>query len=284
MFFREKKTSKHPVLQLVENHRDTKGKVRQRMVVSLGGCRVPDEYRKAVAIEVTHRMAGYQRLLPLEDPVVTHWTKLVLQRIEDAGELPGATFREVENSGSERVEAVYVDAVDHEEGVELGPCLVLLQAWKALGLDVLLAARKFSPAQIATAKVSVLNRLIEPCSENELANWVATTAIDDLLNVHTGAWGEDRFYRISDKLLAVRKGLETHLCEQERSLFNLDRTILLYDLTNSYFEGAAEGNGLARRSVNSKEKRTDCPLISVGVVLDAEGFVITHKVFAGNTS
>ncbi|NQT19612.1 MAG: IS1634 family transposase [Planctomycetes bacterium] len=284
MFFREKKTSKCPVLQLVETHRDAKGKVRQRMVVSLGGCRVPDEHRKAVAIEVTHRMAGYQRLFPLEDPEVTHWTKLVLQRIEEAGRLPGATFREVEHSGSERAEEVCVDAVEHEQGVELGPALVLFQAWKALGLDGFFAARKFSPNQIATAKVSVLNRLIEPCSENELVNWVATTALDELLNVQAGSWGEDRFYRISDKLLAVKEGLETHLREQERSLFNLDRTILLYDLTNSYFEGAAEGNELARRSANSKEKRTDCPLISVGVVLDAEGFVITHKVFTGNTS
>jgi hypothetical protein len=69
MFFREKKTSKHPVLQLVENQRNANGKVSQRIVVSLGGCCVPDEYRKAVAIEVTHRMAGYQRILPLEDPM-----------------------------------------------------------------------------------------------------------------------------------------------------------------------------------------------------------------------
>jgi transposase len=117
-----------------------------------------------------------------------------------------------------------------------------------------------------------------------LVNWAATTALDDLLNIRTGAWGEDRFYRISDKLLAARKGLEKHLRKKESSLFNLDRTILLYDLTNSYFEGEAAGNKLARRNVNSKEKRSDCPLISVGIVLDAEGFVITHKVFSGNKS
>jgi transposase len=64
----------------------------------------------------------------------------------------------------------------------------------------------------------------------------------------------------------------------------LERTIVLYDLTNSYFEGGASANPLARRSVNSKEKRSDCPLISVGLVLDAEGFVLTHKVFKGNVS
>lgn len=58
MFFREKKTSKQPTLQLVESYRTSKGKVRQRVVVSLADCRVPDGLRRLVAVEVTHRMAG----------------------------------------------------------------------------------------------------------------------------------------------------------------------------------------------------------------------------------
>jgi hypothetical protein len=109
MFFREKKTSKHPVLQLVENQRNANGKVSQRIVVSLGGCCVPDEYRKAVAIEVTHRMAGYQRILPLEDPIVADWTKLVMERIEEAGRLPEVDFCEIKRKGPEQVEAICID-------------------------------------------------------------------------------------------------------------------------------------------------------------------------------
>lgn len=283
MFFREKKTSKHPVLQLVETKRDTAGKVHQRVIISLGGCQVPDQYRKAVAIEVTQRMRGYKRLFAIDDPEVAKWTDLVLQRLEKAEKLPDVTIQEIPVEKGERIESVCVDDIEHENGTELGPVLVLLQAWKALGLDEFLAERKFSTNQIATAKVSILNRLLDPCSENDLVNWVTTTALDDLLNIQTGAWGEDRFYRISDKLLTVQKRLEEHLRERERSLFNLDRTILLYDLTNSYFEGAAENNNLAERTANSKEKRSDCPVISVGVVLDAKGFILTHKIFQGNT-
>lgn len=94
--------------------------------------------------------------------------------------------------------------------------------------------------------------------------------------------GEDRFYRISDKLLSCRDALEAHLRGREKELFNLSRTIVLYDLTNSYFEGQAAVNPKARRSANSKENRSDCPLLSVGLVLDGEGFVLTHKVFNGN--
>ena len=282
MFFREKKTKNGYLLQLVESKRDSAGKVRQHIIVSLGGCPVPDEYRKAVAIEVTHRMAGYQRLLPVDDPVVSDWTNLVLNRIEEAGKLPGVTFCETKSNSKQHLEEISIDTIEHEDGVELGPSLAILQAWKSLGLDDFLKKHKFTSNQISTAKVSILNRLIEPCSENELVNWVSTTALGDLLNVETGTWGEDRFYRISDRLLDVKKGLEKHLREKECSLFNLDRTILLYDLTNSYFEGASIDNNLAKRSANSKEKRSDCPVISVGIVLDAAGFVITHKVFPGN--
>lgn len=283
MFFREKKTSRTPTLQLVENHRNSKGKVSQRIVVSLAGCRVPDDLRRLVAVEVTHRMAGYQRLLD-DDPIVETWVNRVLERVEAAGKLPGASCREVRRDERRALESVYVEDIEHEQGVELGPYLVLLQAWKSLDLDCVLKKRKFSAGQIATAKASVMNRLVEPVSENELPDWVLTTALGDVLGVRPEGWAEDRFYRVSDRLLTGRRDLEAHLRDQERNLFNLDRTIVLYDLTNSYFEGSAAGNELARRSVASKEKRSDCPLISVGLVLDAEGFVLTHRVFAGNVS
>ena len=69
MFFREKKHKSARLLQLVENRRNAEGKVCQRVVVSLGGCPGPDECRKRVAAGITHRSAGYQRLLS-DEPVV----------------------------------------------------------------------------------------------------------------------------------------------------------------------------------------------------------------------
>lgn len=283
MFFREKKTRKTRVLQLVENSRNAEGKVRQRVVVSLGGCPVPDEHRKRVAAELSRRMAGYEQLLS-EEPIIEYWTGRVLERMEEAGSLPSASRREVPGSQAFTAAPIRINDIEHENGVRLGPALVLLRAWESLGLDPVLQAQGFSDEQLATAKALVFNRLIEPASENELPNWIATTALGDLLNFRTEGWAEDRFYRVGDKLLAGMPKLETHLRQKERDLFNLDRTILLYDLTNSYFEGSGAKNDLARRSVASKEKRSDCPLISVGIVLDAEGFIIRHKVFAGNIS
>jgi len=140
----------------------------------------------------------------------------------------------------------------------------------------------FKPRPIRSAQISIFNRLIDPGSENDLISWAGTTALNELLGERIYLGGKDRFYRVSDKLLGCQKALEAHLREQERELFNLNRTIVLYDLTNSYFEGQAAKNPKAKRSVNSKENRSDCPLLSVGLVLDGEGFVLTHKVFNGN--
>ena len=239
MFFREKKTSKEPILQLVESYRNAKGKVSQRVVVSLAGCWVPDGLRKLVAVELTHRARGYQRILE-EDPDVEFWVGKVLDRMEAEGKLSAPVCCEQTDRGSGMHEQVRIGDIEHEEGTLLGPCLVLQKAWGSLGMDEVLGDLGFSKPQIATAKVSVFNRLVEPVAENELPNWVATTALRELLGVRTEGWAEDRFYRISDKLLQGTQKIEEHLREKERDLFNLDRTILLYDLTNSYFEGSGK--------------------------------------------
>ena len=64
-------------------------------------------------------------------------------------------------------------------------------------------------------------------------------------------------------------------------LFGLDWTVTLYDLTNTYFEGEAPVNPKAKRG-HSKEKRRDCPLLTLGLVLDGSGFVRLSEVFDGN--
>ncbi|MFZ2135502.1 MAG: IS1634 family transposase, partial [Xanthobacteraceae bacterium] len=68
---------------------------------------------------------------------------------------------------------------------------------------------------------------------------------------------------------------------RERSLFNLDATIYLYDLTSTYFEGLAAKNGKAKRGY-SRDHRPDCKQVVVGLVVNRDGFPITHEIFAGN--
>ena len=66
-------------------------------------------------------------------------------------------------------------------------------------------------------------------------------------------------------------------------MFGLGQTITLYDLTNTYFEGVAAGVSKAKRG-HSKECRSDCPLVTLAMALDASGFVRRVQFFAGNAS
>jgi len=47
--------------------------------------------------------------------------------------------------------------------------------------------------------------------------------------------------------------------------------MFFFDLTNTYFEGDAQKNPKAKRG-HSKEKRSDCKLVTLGLVIDESGF------------
>jgi transposase len=92
-----------------------------------------------------------------------------------------------------------------------------------------------------------------------------------------------RLYRTSDLLVRHRETIENRLFAKISDLFSLGTTVTLYDLTNTYFEGSAGENSQAKRG-HSKEKRSDCPIVTLGLVLDGSGFVRRSKVFDGNVS
>lgn len=288
MFLREKTTKNDSLLQLVRSVRTADGHVRQQIVASLGGLRIPLSLRRDVAAAVENRLerASSQELFPLPLEVAGYVDE-ILRRVQVA------VVKSPDSASSSRLAAplppsapvldgVLVDQVSHCQDTMLGPFLPLEAAWKALSLDDFLLRQCFSQSQINAAKVCIYNRLCDPTSENGLHDWVATTSLADLLGDRFDLTGRDRYYRAGDKLLDCKAKLERHLAARETTEFSLSRSILLYDLTNSYFEGQAEANKLAARSMNSKENRTDCPLVALGMVLDADGFPLCHKVFPGN--
>ena len=107
------------------------------------------------------------------------------------------------------------------------------------------------------------------------------SALGELLGADFETMGPMRLYRASDALMAHREAIEHPLFDRAMDLFDLHPTVTLYDLTNTCFEGEASGQPNARRG-HSKDQRTDCPLLTLGLVLDASGFVRRSQVFAGN--
>ena len=151
-----------------------------------------------------------------------------------------------------------------------------------LGMPDFLKSLGFNKAQCEAAATTVVNRLVDPVTENFLReSWLPGSAIPDLLGEDVLKGSRNRFYRISDKLLSNQDAIERHLRQVQSEHFNLTRTLVLYDLTNTHFEGECRANKKAKRGKN-KQKRNDCCQIVIGMILDEFGFELGHKTFEGN--
>jgi transposase len=108
-------------------------------------------------------------------------------------------------------------------------------------------------------------------------------AFGELIDYNFHKLSLSRAYTASDRLLAKKSELEEFLYKQEKTLFNFDEAIVLYDLTNTYFEGTCRSNKKAAFG-RSKEKRSDCRLVTLGLVLNKEGFLRRTEMLPGNVS
>lgn len=191
----------------------------------------------------------------------------------------GATSEE---SAVPDVVSVKPGGVQIQDIREVGPLHVGHQMWQRLQMDAVLKAAGLSAPARALTEVMTLNRLLWPCSELAMVAWAQRTAVSDLLGQDISKLNADRFYRNLDKLHAKRTQIEAELHARERSLFNLQGSLVLYDLTNTYFEGQVLATPKAKRG-HSKEQRSDCKLVALGLMLDGDGFPIGHEIFDGNT-
>jgi transposase len=162
-----------------------------------------------------------------------------------------------------------------------------LWLWKRLKLDEILdrhvpqGKETIRPADMVA--IEVINRLCSPRTEFALAeHWYASTGLEDLLGIPDSAVTKDRLYRTLDQLLRAQTAIECDLEKQLGTLFRLDYSLVLYDLTSTYFEGLAAENELAQRGY-SRDHRSDCKQIVVALVVTKDGFPLAHRTFAGNT-
>jgi transposase len=157
-----------------------------------------------------------------------------------------------------------------------------LWAMDQVDFDGLLADCGLNGAQRAAAIGSIIARMAAPGSEQATYRWLRhRSALGELMDFDYETLDGMALYRASDALYRHRARIESALFDRIHDLFGLDCVVTLYDLTNTYFEGEVAGNAQAQRG-HSKEKRSDCPLLTLALVLDGSGFVRRSEVFAGN--
>jgi len=131
--------------------------------------------------------------------------------------------------------------------------------------------------------MSLLGRALYPASELKTSLWLLEQSSGpDLLGASTDL-GDDALHRSNAKLLGIHRGLEAHLYGRMDSLLGFEGLRFLYDMTNTYFEGLMAGSTLAQFG-RSKEKRSDCRLVSIGLLANEWGFVKHSDFHAGNIS
>lgn len=184
------------------------------------------------------------------------------------------------------VARVLLQQVRLERARQFGNCFLGLELWRRLGLDRLLEELLDGEAAdvrwSCVAAILAINRLCAPGSELAIEErWYPSSALGDLLGIEEGKINDSRLYRCLDRLLAHKTKLEQHLKGRYGELFGAQFDVLLYDLTSSYVEGAAEGNRLMRRGY-SRDHRPDCKQLVIALVVNSEGFPFSYEVFDGN--
>ena len=184
-------------------------------------------------------------------------------------------------ASSEDLQTVEVGSVEltrpRSVGVEQVGCWALEQ----LGLGDLLGELGLNGPMRAAVVGAIVGRLARPGSERATWGWLGRrSGLGELLDFDFETLSLMQMYRASDALMKHRQAIEAHLFTRAMGLFDLQPTVTLFDLTNTFFEGAASRQPKAQRG-HSKDKRSDCPLLTLGLVLDGAGFVRRSQVFAG---
>jgi transposase len=266
--------------KLVESVRTERGP-RQRDVLNLGvRFDLPRQQWKELANCIEGTLTGQRPLFDYPKKISTLARKYAREITRQQAQAIG----EAEDVPSD-YQVVDVNSVDNEDIRSVGAEHVVYETMRHLGLDRKLRSFGLTIMQLALTMGVIAGRMIAPGSERATHQWLLNrSGLDELMGVDLSNVSLDSVYKASDILLKNQDALEEHLRRTEGQLFALDEKIILYDLTNTFIEGTGKYNPKARYGGKSKEKRSDCPLVTLGLVLDVQGFPKKSRIYEGNVS
>jgi transposase len=265
--------------KLVESVRTERGP-RQRDVLNLGvSFDLPKEQWKELANCIETTLTGQRPIFDYPKKITTLASKYAKAIIRQRSEAIGDRQDIVPD-----YQVVDVNSLDSEDIRTVGAEYIVYETIKQLGLDQKLRSFGLTRMQHSLALGMIAGRMIFPGSERATHQWLLErSALDELMGVDLSGVSLDSTYKAADLLLKNKEAIEDHLCQTERQLFALDEKIILYDLTNTFIEGTGKFNGKARYG-KSKERRSDCLLVTLGLVLDVQGFPKRSRIYEGNIS
>ena len=279
----------YSTFRLVESSR-VGSAVKQTTLLNLGShFDLPQAQWPALARRIDELLRGQQ---PLLDATLSETGHALAQRYaaqvialrRSAASITAAEAAKPDPGEPGRYQEVDLDSLDLVRPRSVGVEHAALSAMRQCAFEDKLAELGLNRPQIAAAVGNIIARMAHPGSELATHAWLQQrSALGELIGFDFEAMDLNRLYRASDALYKHREVLQDHLFAQAQSIFGFGQTITLYDLTNTYFEGVAACVSKAKRG-HSKECRSDCPLVTLAMVLDGSGFPRRSRVFAGNAS
>lgn len=139
----------------------------------------------------------------------------------------------------------------------------------------------FSDKMIKKACLSIAARAIFASSEHKTAQILEMNSeLKELFCIEKKITHK-QLYTVADKLYANKEMINNHIFEKVTDLFNLDNKLVIFDISNTYFETSKRQSEIAKYG-RSKEKRYDCPLVVFTGVINAEGFIRYSRIYEGN--
>ena len=270
--------------RLVRSERNA-NKVKTVILLNLGSrFSVPKKLWKSLCARVQEILSPMDTLFAtrLDDGLEKEAQRIAAQLLASGAKISKHSESDCGGQPGTALQQVDIESFDSFRPRTVGVENIGLWACQTLGLPQLFESLGFNGRERATALALIIGRLAKPGSELATFEWLnKSSALGELLEVDFERFGLSNLYRTSDRLMRNRERIESHLFGRVQSLFDLSCTITLYDLTNTYFEGAATEQPKAQYG-RSKDKRRDCKLLTLGLVLDASGFVRRSQVMAGN--
>jgi len=285
MYIRKTKTrsinnTNHFTYRLVESRRDPAGKVKQHTLLNLGAhySIIEESDLPLLSQRIENIISGQQSLLPLTDNLETEAQRianLVIKKhakpliYDDKNDQ--VQYREVD-----------IGTIENSDIKTVGSEHLAYETAKKINLIGILSECGLSEKEINSAMATIIGRLIAPGSEVSTVNYLRNnSALDEILATDFSNLHKNKLYKISEVLIKHQKEIEQKLYFKEKELFALSEIVTLYDLTNTYFEGESNGNDYGAYG-HSKEKRKDCKLVTLALVLDGSGFPKKSHIFKGN--
>lgn len=264
--------------RLVESYRNENDRICHRTLLTIGFVDF-DENRLPDVQRILNNRLNRKEYLFEEDTenikiASRLWSKLLLEGKVD--ESPETLVKEKR--------MIYADTMKHKDVKEIGAEWICYQALEQLKIEDFLKQQDWADEKIQLALTQIVSRAVYPYSELRTSKWIKeNSAICEVTGYKTEKITKDKLYKSALDLFNIKDSLEQHLSKRTNELFDLEDKIILYDLTNTYFEGIKINSKLAKFG-RSKEKRNDAKLIVLALVVNIEGFIKYSNVFEGNKS